>query len=162
MIDTERGLLKIAVDLLAHEMLVTEVVGKIRYKRAVEKGLRPRWEYEDKPGDVVHIEGARAECAWAKGLGLYWTMGIDTYKGVPDVLPNWEVRLSTFKSYPKDPADGLIGYVLGGGARYLLMGWMSVAEAQRTPLSDPGDRDAPAHFPPLYLLHDMRELTERE
>lgn len=78
----------IAVKLESYEMNVAVAVGSARNASAILKGSKNVYD-----GDPVrywgqHIDGAGAEMAFAKFIGLYWDGSVDTYRKSCGDLPH--------------------------------------------------------------------------
>lgn len=128
---------------------------------------------KDWTGDLWNndIEAARAECAVAKALGVYWSGSVGDCK-VPDVGRNLQVRGSI--SDPIDP-QGVISLIVrpdhdkdhmgdafvlvyGRAGRYVIAGWLWGTEVAIPRYSkDPGGRGA-AWFAPMEDLRPYEEL----
>lgn len=113
--------MKDLVILEPYEYRMAATVGLHRHLSALEKKLPPRFD-EDYPGELwpCHIEGACAECAVSKFLGVFWPGHVDVF-AVPDLIiggTKFDVRWSRVgklkvKGPDKDALDTVIVGVSG-------------------------------------------------
>ena len=88
-----------------------------------------------KPRDLfdTNIKAAASEMAFAKMIGAYWDGSVNTFKSQPDVLPDWEVRMSMMVPAcliirPNDKQDRKYVcmkslWVHGGYPKFKYLGW---------------------------------------
>lgn len=154
------------VELTDYERSLARHVGKARHRAS--RSRRDRDAHGLKADDAasleLNIEGAAGELAVAKALNRYWHGSVDTFKEVPDVGVNIEVRTSA------DPRASLIvreddpdsrSYILVTGTSltgFKLHGWIRGREAKHPAwLKDPGSRE-PAYFVPQRELRQFHPL----
>ncbi len=142
-------------------------ISAIAHRRREVRGVRSgrEWQWD------AHIEGACAELAVARHLGLYWhalVRSVDPAAPCPDVGSNIQV-----KRRPADPSGRKIDlrlndadldecpYVLvvGNAPRYQIRGWILGRNGKRKEWSDPGD-GRPCYFVPCDQLRPMPDLVE--
>ena len=120
----------------------------------------------------MDIRGAVAECAVAKGLGMYWDGSVDTFHDKADIGDNIEVRSvkDTQRQLlvrPNDPTEGRI-YVLvvdlwrmGTTPNYIIRGWLPGEECKDKKYeTDFGRKDRPPCYGiPAQDLKPIEDLT---
>lgn len=154
-----------------NEMTQGATVGLGRALRSGEIGAVDKFGAEgDKERGVPtwnkDIEGALAELATAKALGMYWPGSIDGNKTTVDIPPDIEVRLCFKHSYGLRVRPGDYDYrkyvlVTGLGGFYRVHGWMFGHEAKQYPTIDPDDR-GPFHVGPQDKLRPLEEIGLRD
>ena len=121
----------------------------------------------------MDIRGAAAECAVAKGLGLYWDGSVDTFHEKADIGEDIEVRsVKDVQRHllvrPEDPIEDR-NYVLvvdlwrkGGEPTYIIQGWLSGVECvQEEFKTDFGRPERPPCFGvPVSRLRGIDELKK--
>ncbi len=142
--------LQMKVSLNQNEVLVATYIGSRRNAEASFRKRTPRFA-ERTPGELwgFHIEGAHAECAVAKYLGLYWGFGVNTFH-TPDIVnTSYEVRWSQRPNLKVRPDDtGIVVSVSGKSPDYVLNGFIPAEEAKR-------DEWRCSSPPPCYFVpHD--------
>jgi hypothetical protein len=104
-----------------------------------------------------HFQGCCGEQALCEILGVPWPARVDTYRELPDVDPDWEVRWSSGPRLKVTSRDNLFYravLVMGNPPVMKVVGWMRVATAlSHYPVTDPGDRKSPATFVPAADLN---------
>jgi hypothetical protein len=156
------------VELSPSEMFQGANVGLMRQLKAIQKGLKHVNEGDakhiGKSGSWAwHVEGAMAEMAVAKYLGLFWsgTVGV---LGPGDVAGVIEVRQTDRHGgrliiRPKDA--GRVPYVLVTGffGEYRLQGWLYGDEGRREQYLNAPNGRPPAYMVPQNELRPMSELV---
>lgn len=138
-------------------------IGTERLEEAERNGLRERFAYLDREeGLRQHRIGAMAELAFARALGLEWPARVNTFRALPDVDPNWEVRWSSRADRVKvaidDKPDILVAHVIGRSPGFEIVGCIIAGFVQRTrPAIDLGNKGRPAHFIDPYFLTPIDE-----
>lgn len=124
----------------------------------------PRFAYSvgKRSGLDTHRLGAQAELAFCRAVGLEWPARVNTFRSLPDVDPNWEVRWSSHPDRVKvavdDDPDVLVAHVIGNSPAFEIVGCIVAGFVQRTvPATDPGDRGWLAHFISAYKLTPFDE-----
>lgn len=153
----------ITVELSPYEMLVGSQIGCIRNTEAVvnkcqsKNGTRPEDNFK------ISIMGALGELAVAKALKIKWTPGINTFKDVPDLLPDIEVRCRSFSGAeliyrPDDCDDRKYVLVTGVGPKMVVRGWMRGKDCRKTKWwADPNNRGF-CWWVPQDVLRPLEEL----
>jgi hypothetical protein len=77
------------VVLSAADLEWAEEVAQERLRRSRMRGGRDRLGIDELDS---HRQGARGELAFCRWLGVPWTASVDTFKGEPDVPPDFEVK----------------------------------------------------------------------
>lgn len=127
----------IDVELNAMEVGQAAAVGVTRHIKALVKGLKHKHlNSEEIESWQVHIEGACAECAFAKGMDIHWHAPVDTFKTGYDV-GGFQIRSSEHLDgclivRPDDTDDEATFYLVTGSAPYYtIRGWIVAREAKR-------------------------------
>ena len=159
------------------EWYEAEMAAKVGMARAFSsfRAKHDAHKYGLKEGEFgffeMDIRGAAAECAVAKGLGLYWDGSVDTFHSKADIGDNIEVRSvkDTQRQLlvrPNDPTEGRI-YVLvvdlwrmGTHPSYLIQGWLPGEECKQEKYStDFGRKDRPPCYGiPSHELYPIDDL----
>lgn len=146
--------------LTTKQMLAAQSVG---VRRLEEAPGQPRFSYQStkSSGRSTHIVGAQAEYAFATSLGLPWPGRVNTFRTLPDVDPNWEVRWTSgnkIKVATDDDPGILVAMVIGRPPVFDIVGYVVAgAIQQRFPAADLGDRGWAAHFASFELLAPINE-----
>jgi hypothetical protein len=134
-------------------------VAAARLNEAVKAGGRDRLGRDQL---ASHHLGALGEWQAAAVLGIEWPAHVNTYKRLPDLPPDIEVRtarkplLKVNVTEPDDPAMAARRYLLvvaGPDLSVVLLGWCYGHEAAGGPQADPGGIGRPAYFLPADGLH---------
>jgi hypothetical protein len=110
----------------------------------------------------IDIEGACAEQAVAKALGVYWDSSVNTFK-LPDLPASLQVRHTELDNgslivRPGDADGERFLLVTGRAPVFHLRGWLHGYEAkQRYYLKSPNGKDD-AYFVPQSALHPLGDL----
>jgi hypothetical protein len=110
-----------------------------------------------------HIEGAMAECAFAKAFGFYWPGSVNSFKTEPDV-DIFEVRWRFCASHnllirPNDPPDRPYVLVVGHNGSYDMVGYCyGTAGMQPGFLKTYDPNRPPAYFVPQEALHNVDDI----
>lgn len=152
------------VTLTREEMLEAAIVGcRRRIASIYDNRPDPKGSYNPNCPWMTDIEGAAAERALAKYMGVPWSGGVDTFKA-PDVA-DFQVRSTTLPHgsliiRPGDENDDEI-YVLVTGAcvrpfaRYHIRGWKRCGDCKADHwLNSAGD----AWFVRQSALRDLEEI----
>ncbi len=155
----------VVIILEEHELFMGALMGLDREMRALKRGARDRYAAKSPWED--HIEGALAELALARYLGVYWNGGA---VGDSDVAGGYEVRrtphenghLTIFQSNPNDAPYVL---VTGRAGRYTLQGWIMGSEGKRPNYLQTGYGQVtfsqPTYWIPQSALSPMESLPTR-
>lgn len=113
----------------------------------------------------IHIEGAIGELILAKGLGVFWTGTVNTFRSGGDVL-HYQVRTRSKPEYelpvrPDDDPEKIFVLVRGHGYAYDIVGWIKGADARRDEWVQTYGGRPKAWFVPDDALHSAEELRSR-
>lgn len=148
-----------------YELRFATQVGTERRIRAMEKGRKDCNLESDSNRWTDHIEGACAECAVAKLLGIYWPASIDTYRDGGDVGP-YQVRSSAAIAdlvvRPRDHDEAIFIKVYGRSPTFRIFGWIRAVDAKKPEwLHDRGNGGPPAYWVPPEFLYVLDDLPSR-
>lgn len=137
------------------------LVGVSRNVEAMRMGCQNRMPIKDEWS--IHVLGALGECAFAKATGRYWSGGVNTFKGEPDLMGGVEVRTRSKHEYdlivrPDDSDDGLFVLVTGGPKDFVVHGWMRGADAKQDQYLANHGNHSPAYFVPKSALRPVSGL----
>jgi hypothetical protein len=155
----------VKVQLNANEFLTAANIGMRRNAEAIFKGRKARFP-EKTPGELwgFHIESSIAEMCVAKHLGIYWTMGVNTFH-IADIGKNFEVRWSMREDCKVRPDDNdvIIVSVHGTGMIKSIMGWIYSEDAKKEEYEFKGKNSdlAPCYFVPHHKLMPIDELKNK-
>lgn len=151
----------IDVTLEWYEYHMASEVGRLRKFSHIEHNRQNNHGFAG-PGWNEDIEGACAEMATAKALGIYWSGSVGSFKH-PDLGNNLQVRSTISHNYslivrPADHDEDLYILVTGMCPDYKVRGYISGAEAKND-LWKRGPVDRPdAYFVPIEALRPMSDL----
>jgi len=144
--------------LTAQEMYHSGLVGYRRQLESVVRGRRPRFPQRF-AGELfaTHIIGAMAECAVAKGLGLYWSHHEGKFSGgdVGELEVRWSMR-DDVKVRERD--RGVIVSVSGEPPAFRINGFALAAESKRPEWKLAPRNGPPAYFVPHRALYPIERL----
>lgn len=153
------------VSLTPSEMIVAASVGVLRRVTSLKNGITDRAYAQKRNPWQMDIEGACAEAACAKGLGIYWGAGINTFKAA-DIGGRLQVRSTqsrTNKLIIRDRDDDSDIFVLlvGECPSYEMIGWIAGREG-KNPMwrEDVNSIGKPSFFVPQENLHPIDELMK--
>jgi hypothetical protein len=150
----------VSVTLCPKEMMVAGLNGQMRQVENVRKKYRPPTmgcgHFKDWQ---LHVEGALAEWAVAKHLGVY-PSGFEFGSGD---LGRYEVRSSPnpktlMYMKPTDKDDHIFIRVTGVNGDYQIHGWITGKDGKQFPKEDKYNNDRPAIWVPYAALKPMSEL----
>ncbi len=133
------------IQLTAHEMYYAGLVGYRRNLEAICRGRKPRFS-EKVAGELFgfHILGAMAECAVAKGYGMYWSPHVNKFSGGD--VGRIEVRYSKRRDVKIRERDtGIVVSVCGEPPTFEIAGWVT-AEQARSNVKKTAPREGPAAY----------------
>jgi len=150
----------ISVTLTAHEMYLSGLVGYRRNLESIVHGRTPRFP-EKTTGELFgfHIIAAMAECAVAKGLGIYWGHHINKFESAD--VGRYEVRYSKRKDLKIRERDkGIVVSVTGYPPTFKIVGWIDATDAKKDHEPSCPRQGPPAYFIPHDELYDMARLRQ--
>jgi len=120
----------------------------------------------DSRGWSENVDGAAAELAVAKLLGVPWSASVNTFNEEPDILPDIQVRYGSGPNYrllvrQKDKDEERFVLVLPCVPLfcYNVKGWLYGAECKQAKwLKDVHNGRPPMYLPPRSALRPMAEL----
>jgi hypothetical protein len=151
------------IQLTPSEMMQGALVGVMRNVGAIKQGRQPIAGQKPEHLWANHIEGALAEMAAAKVLGVYWSGTVNTFAA--DDLADYEVRQTAKDDGPlivRPHDDNASVYILvcGVNGMYRVAGWLTGDDAKQERFkASPGGRPA-AYFVPQTELKNIEELHE--
>ena len=113
----------------------------------------------------VNVEGAIAECAFAKAFGMYWGQSVDTFKE-PDVGNRVQVRQTEKDTHclivkEKDNDNHIYVLLIGSRGHYWIVGWILGKDAkQKKWIFDPRKTGVVSYFVPQSELHPIETIRE--
>jgi hypothetical protein len=115
----------IQVTLTDQEMARAHEVGAQRIALAEDD---PRFAFKPLAGGGdTHTQGAMAEVAAARAIGVPWPARVADFGRLPDLDPFWEIRWSTDERHvritPNDRPDALVCHVTGRGPLFEVWGF---------------------------------------
>ena len=113
---------------------------------------------------MVDIDGAGGEAAFAKYFNLNWPAGVNTYKKLPDILPDFEIKTTPHADghlivEDGDPPDRRYVLVCGTMPDYVLVGWMGGADVKQPKYLRLHERCGPTFWVPQIDLRGIEELA---
>lgn len=145
----------ITVVLSEHQVNYATATGVMRFEESRLLGLK-----STTANTQIDITGAKAELAFAIGMGLRRQLTLNTFKR-PDVV-KWQVRSTNHPRgsliiRPRDPLNEPYALVRGSDATWQIIGWMWGHEAAQSGYAaNPGGRGS-CWFVPASELHPMSE-----
>lgn len=143
----------VLVDLTAAEVIHAALIGALRHNNAA---VNDRKDAVAEPGELNsslarHVNGAGAEIAVAKLMGLYWGGHLDRFKG-PDLGKATQVRSRTLDRHDlivrdADNSDHFYVLVTGVGPEFKVWGWIKGVDAKQDKY-----RDNPGGLGRCYLI----------
>jgi hypothetical protein len=148
----------IDVTLSREELELASMIGSKRHLNSMARGSQPAHGFQG-DGLSIHVEGAAAEIAVAKALGLYWPATVDSYSAA-DIGDDIQVRLRRKHEYelivrPGDSDSHRYVHVTGTMPHFVVHGYIQGAAAKRPEwLRSYANRPA-AHFVPTDALEAL-------
>lgn len=153
------------ITLTSFETQVAMLVGRQRQENNSAAGvwngrrMRQRWGASNDYNDCLnrHQQGAAAEMAVAKALGVYWDMVVDYAPNLPDIRPDIEVRTTTRPNgsliiHPEDDNNRHFYLVVGELPNYNVVGSILGSEAKQARWWRESGVRYPAYFVPQSAL----------
>jgi len=150
------------ITLSSFEIMLGSVAGVMRALQAISRNAKEAHGRNSAPSWTDHVEGALAEQAVAKFLGVYWAGA--GKRGDTDIGGNIEVR---WTSRPEGrlilrQSDKELSYyvlVTGFNGAYGIAGWIQMKDAIHNEWWTQANNDRPgAWFVPQTSLHHPEEL----
>jgi hypothetical protein len=141
------------VTLTPYELRMAATVGVNRRIDSIAKGVKDQIPLESIPRWEIDVEGACAEVAVAKALGLFWDGSVGTFRR-PDLHGRIQVRLCRNRRYPslvvrpKDNDSDIFVLVLGSAPNYEIVGMIEGGRAKRGQWLKSVSGREPAYFVP--------------
>ena len=149
------------ISLTTEEIELGASAGVRRRIRRIEEGRKDFVSTPD--GFQRDIDGALAELAFAKALGLFW--GGLGGRGAADVGRDFEIRTShnqgasmIVRDYDSDAARFVL--ILGGSQDFEVVGWMFGRECKSSEWLRRPNAETAAFFVPQDALRPMWEISE--
>lgn len=129
-------------------------VGITRQIQNLGKDRKPAYGAGTENDWQLHIEGALAEMAFAKHLGLFWS-GANTFRA--DDVKSWMVRSTASHSnrlivHEQDLDTKKFVLVTGCNGRYCIQGWIRGSDAKKKEWWQDPQGNRPAFFVPQAAL----------
>lgn len=130
-IEGEGGMIEIKLTL--EELMIAAQVGSIRRVSGIKSGMDKN-KHTSKSDWGTDIDGAAAEMAFAKWLGVYWAGSNRTFKA-PDV-GSWQVRSTTHREgclivRPNDSDRDSFVLILTATPSFFIAGWLMGSDAKQ-------------------------------
>lgn len=152
------------IELSEQEFRFAVKIGEIRQEEALSKNLPDKYGFDGVAGLAVHIEGSAGELAVAKALGIPWDATVNTFKSLPDLTGNIEIRTRSKSDYdllirPDDKDDKIFVLVIRKSTKIFdVIGWIKAKDAKQEQwLKTHGNRPA-AYFVPQQELKGIESL----
>lgn len=145
--------------LTQHEILMGALAGTLRRISSMGAAYTPSSDLWS-----IDIEGACAEVAAAKGLNMYWSGSVNTFK-LPDLACNIQVRHTIKRNgclivRNDDANNEKFVLVVGEAPEFFIVGWLYGGEAKDDKYEyNPNNRE-PAYFVPQDKLHPISTINE--
>jgi hypothetical protein len=165
---------EVEVALTPSEMMSAGIIGLAREVKARRGRYANRFEYGGEQfAWGKHVIGAMAECALAKAFGVFWCMGVQTFRSagdVGDLEVRWAqrttgrdgtVREARLKVRPDEKDDAKVVLVTGTAPKFTVHGWIRAGDAKRHEWLDEPVSGPPAFFVPMEELWALDRLRER-
>lgn len=153
------------VELTTAELVQAAIVGVYRQATNLRDGRRDAHGAPTGPmAWGVHVEGAAAEAAVAKAMGVWWSGALGALRA-PDA-GRAQVRSTTREDgclivHPGDDADAPFVLLVGCAPRWRVAGWLAGAECKRPEWwRDPTGQGRFAFFVPQRALRAGLPTTE--
>jgi hypothetical protein len=152
----------IEVELEWAEVMQASQVGLKRQISSLSKGHEHKHGIDQDEAWKVHILGAIAELACAKGLGMYWSGHVDIFKGA-DLGQSVQVRHTVLDDgcliVREDDRDDEIFVLVTGRAPHLkIIGGASGHKAKNPKYAKAPNGRPPAYFVPQEDLADIDKI----
>jgi hypothetical protein len=143
------------------ELAAAAFVGVYRQLESLRKKNKDRATRQDS-GFTLHLEGAMAEMAVAKWLGVHWPATVNTYTSQPDIPPNIDVKWRSVDTglyiKPDCRDDEHFVMVTGYAPTFRIESWITGKEAKDFNLCRPGGGRDELHFVPKADLYPIEEF----
>jgi hypothetical protein len=142
------------------EVLAAGNIGLMRRVASLKNGIKDQTHDQRPEFWRQDIEGACAEMACCKALGIYWTAGINTFKA-PDAANNVQIRYTPSSRNsliirPHDPDEDVYFLISGAVPNYTVHGWIKGSEGKQEQfLKDANNIGKTAFFVPQQALNTV-------
>lgn len=161
------------IELELHEFATVIHCGTQRHLEAIKGGYKRNHSSKKDDQLTTDIYSTGAECAVAKHLQRYWHMGVNTFKGVPDVAPDIEVRSTDLMTgrlilRKDDPAERPYVLVYWERAaenmcpKFWILGWICGRDGMRDEWWESNKNGEPCYWVPQSALSDVDYLIVPE
>lgn len=143
------------VSLTYSELLEAGTVGLMRNVESSKLGRQPAHGLPPDQAWQAHIDGAIAEKALAKALGVYWS-GKGFFRGAD--VADMDVRSTPRHAgclilHPNDPDDRIFWLITGQMREFVVRGWMLASDGKQSRYWREKKVRTPAYFVPQGQLH---------
>lgn len=161
-------MMKVDVRLSYHELMIGALAGVMRRVASMKENAETTdCNCPDPPSSwASDIDGALAEMAVSKYLGVYWSGHVRNFNG-DDVLGGWQVRSNPrdrgrMVIRPRDKDNKVFVYVVANAPIYSIRGAIRAGDAKRDEWHDDGKAHnaAPCWFVPQSALKDLADFEE--
>jgi len=137
------------------EVRVAASVGVERQLQSMHMGLHEKVPGIKCPWEI-NILGALGECAYCKFRAHYWNFSVNTFKNIPDVGCNVQIRTTApnlrLIVRPEDPSDQYFVHIRGECPTYEVVGWILGKDAKQPGWLEAVNGRSPAYFVPDNAL----------
>lgn len=147
-------------------------VGVLRHLESLKKKRKESFKKGKSRGVEAHKDGALGEACFCEVMGLVWPRSIGTF-ALADV-GDYEVKTTSYREGRlfigvDDPLERRFVLVILDLPYYSVVGWVPGDRVKRYPITDEGDRGAPAYtipqgamLSPWLLLWELEDRKRRE
>jgi len=149
------------IELTKPELMVAGLVGNMRSVSSLGRLTQNKHSPNDSEWQI-DVDGAAAEMAFAKWMGVYYEPSVNTFKA-PDI-GSIQVRSTKLENgrliiRSNDVKDEIVVLVINRMPTYIMAGWLRTSEAKKDKyLYDPNGKKAPAWMVPQSDLNKMEDL----
>lgn len=150
-----------------YELIAAANTGVLRRISSLKNNITDQMYSRDANPWQIDIEGACAEVACAKALGVYFSYGVNTFS-LPDVGKRVQVRYTENPNNcliirDRDGDDDIFILVVGSAPKYTVCGWTYGKDGKNKEfLKDANNIHKPAYFIPRKALRPISELETHE
>jgi len=146
------------IKLSSSELMSAAVTGALRRITSLQNKLNPDIYHASGNEWSTDIDGAAAEMALSKHLGVYWSAHVNSMKG-PDVR-NLQVRSTHYKDgcliiRERDNPEQDYVLIVSAAPNYTIVGWMCAHEARQDKYFRKSTSGLDAWWVPQKDLHKL-------